>query len=262
MPRDKRVHFIDPVTNNVVYPDMLHPPVIPLTPSPTFSAFSLPSPLLPSTPSSSGFYYVPLPSVGNYGTIQVHPAMSYNGRIAPFHFDVTVAPSQLVESVPQKFGKGGLFFKCLRPSAQQSPLTGHSPSPVSFELSLLGEPVIYPLMSSITLFSELLPWSIPVGAETPGDEVTIFHVWQTLHTSLRTPISKSEWNCLSAHTQNIVSAAFYRRLGGIRDHSLREKQFRRGVRRLDFLLGNTELLGITAVPGKPGVFTLHWGSAT
>jgi hypothetical protein len=91
--------------------------------------------------------------------------------------------------------------------------------------------------------------------------VTIFDVLQTLHAALRTPISKSEWNSLSSHTQHAVSGAFYHRLGGIRDHSLREKQLKKGVRRLDFLLGNTKLLGIAPLPGKPGVFTLYWGSS-
>ena len=148
-----------------------------------------------------------------------------------------------------------------RPSAQQSPLTGRSPSPVRFELSLLDEPVTYPHMTSVVLFSDLLPWSTRVEAQTPGGVVTIFDVLETLHTALRTPISKSEWNSLSSHTQNSVSGAFYHRLGGIRDHLLREKQLRKGVRRLDFLLGNTKLLGISAVADKPGVFTLYWGSA-
>ena len=87
-------------------------------------------------------------------------------------------------------------------------------------------------------------------------------VLQTLHTALRIPISKSEWNSLAAHAQESVSSAFYGRLGGIRDYSSREKQLKKGVRRLDFLLGNTKLLGIAAVPDKPGVFTLCWGSTT
>lgn len=145
---------------------------------------------------------------------------------------------------------------------EQSPLTGRPPSPVRFDPSLLDEPVTYPHMSSIILFSDLLPWSNRVEAETPGGVVTIFDVLQTLHAALRTQISKTEWNSLSSHTQNSVSAAFYRRVGGIRDHSLKEEQFEKGVRKLDFLLGNTMLLGLAAIPDKPGVFTLYWGSAS
>ena len=263
MSQGKRVHFVDPVTNNVFFPDMLNPPVIPPTPSPTFSTSSLPSPPLPSTPSSSRSYYVPLPPLATYGVIQhVHPAVSYNGRVPPLYLDVTVAPSQLADSVPRESSKGRWLSKCSRPSAKKSPLTGRSASPVHFELSLLDEPVTYPHMNSIVLFSDLLPWSIRVEAATPGDVVTIFDVLQTLHTVLRIPISKSEWNSLSAHAQDSVSAAFYRRLGGIRDHSSREKQLKRGVRRLDFLLGSTKLLGIAAVSDKPGVFTLYWGNTT
>ena len=263
MPQDKRVHFIDPLTNDVFFPDMLSPPVWPPTPSPTFSTSSLPSPPQPTTPNSLLSYYVPLPPVGPYDTIQhVHPAVSYDGRIPPLYFDVTVAPSQLPDPIPQPPKMGGWFSKCSRPSAKQSPLTGRPASPVRFDLSLLEEPVTYPHMNSIVLFSDLLPWSTRVEAAMPGDVVTIFDVLQTLHTVLRTPISKSEWNILSAHTQTSVSAAFYRRLGGVRDHALREKQLRKGVRRLDFLLGNTKLLGIAAVADKPGFFALYWGSTT
>jgi hypothetical protein len=262
MPQGKRVHFVDPATNTVVYPDMLNPPVIPSTPSPTFSLSSLSSSPLPSTPGSFHSYHLPLPSPGIYGIVQrVHPAISYNGRTAPLHFDVTVAPSQLADPVLQYPGMGRWAYKSSPPSAQRSPLTGRSVSPVRFELALLDEPVTYPHRTTIVLFSDLLPWSTRVEAETPGDVVTIFDVLQTLHTALRTPISKFEWNGLSVYTQNSVSAAFYHRLGGIRDHSSREKQLKKGVRRLDFLLGNTKLLGIAAVPDKPDAFTLCWGSA-
>ena len=242
---------------------MLNPPVLPPTPSPTFSTSSLPSSPLLSTPGSSRSRYIPLPHLATYGAIQhVHPAVSYNGRVPSLYFDITVAPSQLADPVPQKPSKGGWYSKGSRSSAQQSPLTGRSASPVRFELSLLDESVTYPHMNSITLFSDLLPWSTRVEAATPDGVVTIFDVLQTLHTFLRIPISKSEWNSLSANTQGTVSAAFYRRLGGIRDHPMREKQLSKGIRRLDFLLGNTKLLGISAVPDKPGVFTLHWRGGT
>ena len=258
MPQGKRVHFVDPDTNDVFFPDMLNPPVIPPTPSPTFSLSSLPSPSLPSTPGSSRSYHVPLPSLAAYGMVQhVHPAVSYSGRVPPLCFDVTVSPSQLADQRPSV---GAWSPKYSRSSAQQSPLTGRSASPVRFELSLLDEPVTYPYMNSVVLFSDLLPWSTRVEAATPDDVVTIFDVLQTLHTVLRIPISKSEWNSLAPHAQDSISAAFYRRLGGIRDHALREKQLKKGVRRLDFLLGDTKLLGIAVVPDKPGVFTLHWGS--
>lgn len=259
MSQGRRVHFIDPATNDVFYPDMLTSPVIPPTPSPTYSLSSLPSSPLPSTPGSSRPYCVPLPPVGPYIVVQqVHPAIAYQSRIAPLHFDVTVAPSQLTSSIPRTPGTG---MWSPRPPVQQSPLTGRSPSPVRFELSLLDEPVTYPHMTSIILFSDLLPWSTRVEAETPTGVVTIFDVLRTLHAALRTPISMSEWNSLPVQTQSSVSAAFYHRLGGIRDHSLREKQLKKGVRRLDFLLGNTKLLGIAVVSDKPGAFTLRWGSS-
>jgi hypothetical protein len=259
MPQKKRVHFVDPDTNDVFFPDMLYPSVLTsLTPSPSSSIYSFPTPPLPSTPSSSSSRYDRLPPVGTHCAFRgVHPAISCNGRIPWLHFDVTVAPSQLKDPFPQKFGKGEWFSKSSRPLAHQSPLTGLSPSPVCFDPSLLDEPVISPAMSSVVLFSDLLPWYIFV-AGTSDHGVTLFDVWQSLHTSLRTPISKSEWDLMSAHTQYSVSAAFYRRLGGIRDPSSRDRQFSRGVRRLDFLLGKTDLRGIAAVPNKPGEFILYW----
>ena len=186
--------------------------------------------------------------------------MSYRGRslLAPFHFDMTVAPSQLEVAAPRIFSKRRFFSKRSKPSAQESPLTGHAASPVYFELSLLDETVTYPHMNSIVLISDMLPWAIPVTV--PSDEyVTLGHVWQSLHISLRTPVSTTEWKCLSDSAQRDVANAFYARIDGIRDLSLRKRQVCRGVRRLDFLLGNTQLVGISSVPGEPGVFTLHWG---
>jgi hypothetical protein len=114
-------------------------------------------------------------------------------------------------------------------------------------------------MNSIILLSHLLPWSIIVRGESLHDEVTLFDMWQTLHDFFRAPIPDFEWNSLPAYTRNVVSAAFYRRINGIWDHYLREEQFRRGVRRLDFLLGYTTLVGISTVSNRAGYFNLHWG---
>ena len=241
-PNKHAVHFLDPRTNEVVYPDEIPP-----TPSPSFSINSLPSSPLPPTPSSSGlrFRCVSLPQVETCSQIpQVNPAISYDGMTMPvLQLDVTVGPPR--------------FSKYSPPSAERSPLTGHTPSQTTLDHSLLSELAVFPPMDSIKLISNQFPWFTEVRSSVNG--VTLFDIWQTLHDKLRTPISKGEWSMISQAQQAFVSKAFYLRVEQIPDSTLKEKQHRKGVRRLDFLFGHTKLLGITAVPDKPGNFNLHWG---
>jgi hypothetical protein len=137
-----------------------------------------------------------------------------------------------------------------------------SPTAPGFEPALLDEPATYPHLSSITLVSDLLPWSIHVEASTSPTVpvVTIYDVLQTLHITLRIPIAPCEWDNVPPTVQSLISAAFYYRIDGIRNSSSRETQRRKGVRRLDFLTGRTRLIGLSPVPDKPGVFVVSWGS--
>jgi hypothetical protein len=235
----RRVQFLDPDTNTVLTPVTLTPPVIPLTPSPTYSDYSLPSPgpitppSLPHRPLSQPW---PQPN-----TIQSHPA------IAAMCFDIAHAPSRIPPPL--------------------SPRRGLSPGPLSplpgFEPAVLDEPATYPPLPHITLISEFLPWCIHVEASDvlSVPVVTVFDVLHTLHLNLRVPIVQCEWANLPPHMQSAVTSQFYQRLDGIRDINSRDDQMRKGVRRIDYLCGRTRLVGLSPIPDKLGGFIVSWGPA-
>jgi len=248
----RRVHFLYPDTNTILSPPPLTPPVIPLsplTPSPTYSDFSLPS-SDPLTPPSLPYHLSPVRTVGN--VTRVHPVIAYNDRTPPLYFDVASPPSRSLPIHSPSSGSQRGFL----PHASQA-----SPPPLGFEPVLLNEPATYPPLSSITLMSDLLPWSIHVeaSASLSVPVVTIFDVLQTLYITLRIPIAPCEWANVPTTAQSLISAAFYRRIDGIRDYNLRDSQRRKGVRRVDFLTGRTRLIGLSPVPDKPGVFVVSWG---
>ena len=121
---------------------------------------------------------------------------------------------------------------------------------------LLSEPAIHPALPTITLVTEALPWSITVTAKS--SYVTVYDVLQALHSSLRLQVTKVEWASLPRASQNIISTSFHKRVDGFSDRTKREKQLGKGVRRLDFLVGRTRLLGISPLGEKPSVFKVHW----
>jgi hypothetical protein len=255
MPTSRRVHFLDPVTNSVILPVPLTPPVVPhvpRTPSPTYSPGSSLSSPSPSTPPSTIYYPFLTPTTLN--AIRAHPVIAYNNSIPHLSFDVSMPPSVL--STPSSSLSGN----------QRVGVPSHINQPnlatIGFDPAVLNDPATYPPLPSITLVSDLLPWSIHVEASQtyPVPVVTIFDVLQTLYITLRIPIVPCEWTCLPSPTQLLISVAFYRRLDGITDYNTRESQRRKGVRRIDFLTGRTRLLGLTPVVDKPGLFVVGWGS--
>ena len=124
-------------------------------------------------------------------------------------------------------------------------------------MTLLSEQATYPASHTITLLTETLPWSITVTAKSTF--VTVYDILQALHTSLRLQVATREWTSLSRASQDVITASFHKRVGGFSDRIKRGKQFGKGVRRLDFLVGHTRLDGISPFEERPGVFMVHWG---
>lgn len=255
MPTSKRVHFLDPVTNAVLSPAPFTPavtPHTPRTPSPTYSGSSLSS-FSPSTPPTSIFHPSPIgTSTGN--DIRIHPVIASSINSTPYlHFDVALSPSMLLSPNSSLSGFQRVSSSITRPSHV---------APAGFDPAVLNDPATYPPLSSITLVSDLLPWSIHVEASQafPAPVVTIYDVLQTLYITLHIPIVPCEWTYLPQTTQRLVSTAFYGRLGSIPGHHSRESEKSKGVRRMDFLTGRTRLLGLTPVVDKPGLFAVSWGA--
>ena len=76
---------------------------------------------------------------------------------------------------------------------------------------------------------------------------------------MRLQVATAEWRSLSRASQDAITASFHKRVGSFSDRIKRGKQFGKGVRRLDFLVGHTRLFGISPIEERPGVFMVHWG---
>ena len=237
MPQGRRVRVLDPITNAVHSPAQLSPPSSSRTPSPTLSGSTASSSTPPPTPQSL-FSTMPLPASKR----QIHPAITYTGIPPYLCFDLAFPPSYLL--VPDS------------PALGSDRSSASSRSFESVNMAILSEQATYPASSSITLFTEALPWSITVTARSTF--VTVYDVLQALHSSLRLQVTAAEWASLSRTSQEVIGASFHKRVDGFSDRLRREKQLGKGVRRLDFLVGRTRLYGISPLESKLGNFKVHW----
>jgi hypothetical protein len=121
----------------------------------------------------------------------------------------------------------------------------HAPSLQPISAHTLNLPATLPRVSEIELTCRELPWRIVVHSATkdPRHAITNLDILSAVHTALRKPISRKEWDSLGngSKTQTRVADAYARRC----QHG---KDFENGVRRSDYLLGRTMLAGIDARP--------------
>jgi hypothetical protein len=250
MPIVKRVRFLDPPTGKVLLPTSSASPVIPNVP-PKYSSSSSSSSLSSlDPPQSATFPLYPVRSI--YPVIRVHPSLVNDDQDTPSCFDIS-RPSSMRPPLTQP-------LSIISPASFHRPTKYVNPPP---DRALLDEPATYPPLSSITLISDLLPWLIHVEASQTFSvpAVTIDDVLQTLLTNLYIPVTPREWACVPSATQALVTTTFYRRIESIPHSSLKESERRKGVRRMDFLLGRTRLAGFIPVADGHGVFVVGWRSA-
>lgn len=78
--------------------------------------------------------------------------------------------------------------------------------------------------------------------------VTISDILNGMYHSLRHRITKKEWAGLSHQQQAFTADAFYLRA---RSHPYPQHEHAQGVRRIDWLLGNTTFVGLTPIDEAP-----------
>ncbi|PBK94071.1 hypothetical protein ARMGADRAFT_115602 [Armillaria gallica] len=104
------------------------------------------------------------------------------------------------------------------------------------------EPATSPaLLRDMVLVSKYLPWRIHISPGSVRDMVV------ALYTALRTKVTEEE---LKAVGGTGVKTAFRNRVEG-----MGEEEIRKGVRRVDFLLGYTRFIGVEATD-EPGVWKI------
>ncbi|KAK7007223.1 hypothetical protein R3P38DRAFT_2554134, partial [Favolaschia claudopus] len=120
--------------------------------------------------------------------------------------------------------------------------------------SMLQESAFSPPQLILTLVSARIPCVIRVAASN-GHYVTIHDVFTTLYTILRINVTLEEYKAAGDRTRRMVCEAYRQRyrllIGG--DY-VAEKS--KGIKRVDFLMGKTVLLGVSPCMGEPGVWRL------
>ncbi|KAF7327121.1 hypothetical protein MKEN_00288400 [Mycena kentingensis (nom. inval.)] len=137
-----------------------------------------------------------------------------------------------------------------------STMTSIAPLPSS----VLHEPATYPPTQSMTIVSSHLPWGITVTASAQGYGafITVADVLAVLHTSLRTRVSKDEYERLGSHRlMRRVSDAYTERYMRLRGHRGYAEEKTGGLRRVDFLMGQTRFRGLSPSTSQPDVWRFH-----
>jgi hypothetical protein len=156
-------------------------------------------------------------------TVQLHPLLRFT-HSPVLNFDVTLSPSNI-----------STYHQGLSASA-------------------LSEPASKPPLPSLTVISPHLPWSINVAAPY-GTFLTVFDVLDGIYRSLRANISSNDFRALrSQKDQDRVTVAFEQRCKRTRE---REAERRKGVRRVDFLMGNRKFTGLTSTNRGHDVWVLN-----
>jgi len=220
----RHVHFAD---TNLVYSP-------PSTPSPTFSESSLPSSYGPATPSSGLYSALSLPA-DPACAVRVNPIIGSALTGPPIVYDLSLQPS-------------------LVRTRQDQPL---SPT-------VLSEAATASHIASLNLISNHLPWTLIVvpihSSPHPDPFVTVSDVLKTLYSVLRLAVTPAEYDALPSREAKFkVVAAYERRCSKSGSGRAYEEEKRKGVKRVDFLMGRTKFAGLSPISNsaQSGTWLLH-----
>ena len=123
----------------------------------------------------------------------------------------------------------------------------------------LAEPATSPATQSLTLISPHLPWRIPVTSHN-GSFVTVADVVNAIHLCLKEQVSESEYKLLPTRAdQERASAAYRQRYRRHKDRRAYDEDKRRGLRRIDFLMGHSKFRGLSGTDSGPTTWFLNFG---
>jgi hypothetical protein len=111
------------------------------------------------------------------------------------------------------------------------------------------------------------PWTpqtvpLPIdGVATPSAQqhVTVHDVLVGLYTFLRIPLTPAEYAVMPPALQQVMSAAFHRRIGRIADPVKQKLEHDKGLKRIDHLLatGKTRFVGLGATKKGNDIWVLN-----
>lgn len=195
----------------------------PRTPSPSFSDSTSSSSSGPITPPSPFSISAALPK----GSVIPNTLLAFDRGIPAIKFDVSL----------------------------QAPALINGPHPSLLSNAQLHDPAVFPPTSTLHIVSAL-PWTLTVQAER-NPYVTVMDVLCTLYNILRIPASRAEYAKESAASQIAIATAFHARVERGPNPAARAEQLSKGLRRVDFLQGQTRFLGLSSTKLGPNVWALN-----
>ncbi|KDR74671.1 hypothetical protein GALMADRAFT_25313, partial [Galerina marginata CBS 339.88] len=110
---------------------------------------------------------------------------------------------------------------------------------------ILCEPATNPPLAFITISSQHLPWSIEVHASRRA-YITLEELFNAVYYSLRTNITKSEFESLPSQTdRRRATRAYERRYRRFHSTTTYHAEKYGGMKRIDFFMGHSCFLGVS-----------------
>lgn len=135
-----------------------------------------------------------------------------------------------------------------------------SESDIHIPEHVFAEPATSPPLPSIIIFHPVLKFEIEVlpSAPIPGSYVSVIDVLTRLYRDLRLAVHPIEYDELpDEEVRKMVDLAYYTRCGRIRDPAERSHEERKGLKKIDLLMGRTRFLGLAGTLHAPDVWELN-----
>lgn len=195
------------------------------TPSPTLSESSLPSSSGPTTPPQLRDLYMHL------GPVAIHPILAYHPYVFPVNYDVSYPPNTASANIRA--------------------------SPINLDSYCLSEPATNPPIAVLSLQNDLLPWRCEIRAST-SHYVTVQDVLTQLYRFLRTPGTRVEFKAApSQYIRDTVAETYHNRCLRASSAEAYAEEQRKGLKRVDFLMGRTTFMGLSSTKLGPDVWVLN-----
>ncbi|KAG1903046.1 uncharacterized protein F5891DRAFT_113694 [Suillus fuscotomentosus] len=192
--------------------------------SPTLSESSLPSSTGPTTPPQLR-EFIPL------GPVTINPILAYHPFVFPINYDVSYPPNTASANIRA--------------------------SPFNLDSYRLAEAATSPPIPVLSLQNDLLPWRCEIRASTCF-YVTVGDVLTQLYSFLRTPGTREEFKATPSQSiRDTISAVYRKRCSRASSAEAYAEEQRKGLKRVDFLMGRTTFMGLSSTKLGPEAWVLN-----
>ncbi|KAG2156961.1 uncharacterized protein EDB93DRAFT_1045554, partial [Suillus bovinus] len=120
----------------------------------------------------------------------------------------------------------------------------------------LAEPATNPPIPILSLQNDLLPWRCEIRAST-CDYVTVEDVLTQLYRFLRIPGTRDEFKAApSQRVRDVISEMYRNRCLRASTAEAYAEEQRKGLKRVDFLMGRTTFMGLSSTKLGPDTWVL------